>query len=257
MRNKIAADATIMQDVAMGENVTIAKGALIYPNVTIEDNVSIGAYCVIGEPTSEYYSGSDHRFQATRIGKGSVIRSHTVIYEGVEVGDAFQTGHHVTIREKSVIGHNCSVGTLSDLQGFLRVGNYVRLHSNVHIGQLTVIDDFVWIYPFVVTTNDPYPPMGNLEGVRVCQYAQIAAGSIILPGKMIGENSLVGAGSVVTKDVPAETLVVGVPAKAVCDVKTIKDKKGNPVYPWKEYLEQFRSYPWQIIEGNGLKDEHS
>jgi acetyltransferase-like isoleucine patch superfamily enzyme len=245
MANKIASDATIMSNVTIGDNVTIGKCSLIYPNVKLEDNVAVGAFCIIGEPTMDYYSDNNHEFAATIIGKGSIIRANTSIYEGVVIGESFQTGHHVTIRENTRIGHNCSVGTLSDLQGYIEIGNYVRLHSNVHLGQQTKIDDFVWIYPYVVTTNDPYPPMGNLIGCHICQYAQIATGAIILPGKKIGENSLVGAGAVVTKDVQDEALVTGVPAKEICSVREIKDNEGNPLYPWKDHLKQYRGYPWQ------------
>jgi len=249
MGNQIAVDATIMDNVVLGDNVTIGKGALIYPNVVIGDNVFIGAYCIIGEPTMGYYKNtSNHIFAMTKVGKNSIIRANTTIYENVIIGESFQTGHHVTIRENTKIGKNCSVGTLSDLQGDIEIGDFVRLHSNVHIGQLTKIDDYVWIYPYVVTTNDPYPPMGNLVGSHICQFAQIATGATILPGKTIGENALVGAGSLVTKDVPPEIVVVGVPAKERGSVKDIKDDAGNNVYPWKDYLKQNRGYPWQTAD---------
>jgi len=248
MKSHIADDATVMDHVTMGANVTIGKGALIYPNVTLEDHVVIGAYCIVGEPAQEYYANDRHEFSATRLGKGSVVRSHSVIYEGVVIGAEFQTGHHVTIREGTTIGHHCSVGSLSDLQGHLQIGNHVRLHSNVHIGQCTQIDDYVWIYPYVVTTNDPYPPMGRLVGAHICRFAQIATGAIILPGRTIGENALVGAGAVVTKDVAPETLVAGVPAKAAGSVRDIRDDEGNLLYPWPEHLKTYRGYPWQKKE---------
>jgi len=243
--NNIANDATILKNVEIGDNVTIGKGALIYPNVKIGNNVFIGAYSIIGEPKLEFYKDINHIFKQTSIGDNSIIRSHSIIYEDVNIGSDFQSGHHVTIREKTKIGDNCSVGTLSDLQGELSIGNFVRLHSNVHIGQFTIIEDYVWIYPYVVTTNDPYPPMGNLEGCRICKYAQIATGAIILPGKTIGENALVGAGAVVTKDVPSESISTGVPAKVVSSVRDVKDEEGKQVYPWKEFLTDYRGYPWQ------------
>jgi len=243
--NRIADDATIMGGVNIGENVSIGKCALIYPNVTIGDNVSIGAYCIIGEPRYDFYISNNHEFKPTIIGKGSIIRSHSVIYEDVIIGESFQTGHHVTIREGTKIGNFCSVGTYSDLQGKIEMGNFVRLHSNVNINQFTKIDDYVWIYPRVLTTNDQYPPMGNLIGTHICEYAQIGAGSVILPGKIIGENALIGAGSVVTKDVPPEAVFVGNPSKMMCSIRDIRDEDGNLVYPWKEYLTQYRGYPWQ------------
>ncbi|MFA5300551.1 MAG: hypothetical protein WC389_20380, partial [Lutibacter sp.] len=146
-------------DVSTGDNVVIGHGAIIYPNVVIGDNSFIGPYSTIGEPTGSFYSKNSacvdkHDFKKTIIGANSVIRSHAIIYEDVDIGEGFQCGHRVTIREKSKFGINCSVGTLSDIQGTVLIGNYVRLHSNAHVGQHSIIGDYVWIFPYVVLTND-------------------------------------------------------------------------------------------------------
>ena len=229
------------------KNIKVHPTAIIYPNVILHENVVIGPYCIIGEPTYDYYKDCDnHNFQITEIGKNSIIRSNTIIYEGTKIGENFQTGHHVTIREETNIGDNCSVGTLSDIQGKSEIGNFVRLHSNVHIGQFTEIDDYVWIFPYVVTTNDMYPPMDKLKGCKISKYAIVATGSILLPGVEIGENTLVAAGAVVSKNVESGKVVRGVPAKVTGDIENIRDEEGKQVYPWKDYLEEFRGYPWQV-----------
>ena len=137
------------------------------------------------------------------------------------------------------------MGTLCDIQGRVTIGDHVRLHSNVHISQLTEIEDFVWIYPYTVTTNDSSPPMGNLKGCKIRQFSQIATGSKIMPGVVVGENSLVGAGSVVTRDVEPMTVVFGIPARDKGSVLNIKDDQGDEIYPWKNHLKQDRGYPWQ------------
>lgn len=228
------------------KNVHIHPTALIYPNVVLHENVFIGPYCIIGEPTGDYYKDPEnHEFKKTEIGANSVIRSHTVIYEDVKIGENFNTGHHVTIREQSNIGKNCSVGTLSDIQGKVNIGNFVRMHSNVHIGQLTNIEDYVWIFPYAVTTNDLYPPMDELTGCTIKKYALVTTGSILLPGVTIGENALVAAGSVVSKDVLDEKVVMGVPARERGIVQDIVKENGDHVYPWKTYLKEYRGYPWQ------------
>ena len=232
--------------VIYGENVFVHPTAIIYPNVVLHDNVYVGPYCIIGEPTASYYKDRDnHQFMVTEIGENSVLRSNTIIYEGSKIGNNFQCGHHVTIRENSNIGNNCSVGTLSDIQGKVNIGNFVRMHSNVHIGQLTEIDDYAWIFPYVVTTNDLYPPMDRLEGCKIGKYAIVTTGSILLPGVTVGENTLVAAGAVVSKDVLDGRVVRGVPAKDVGSVEDIRDADGNAIYPWKEHLDEFRGYPWQ------------
>ena len=234
------------KEMKYGKNVHIHPTALIYPNVVLHENVFIGPYCTIGEPTGDYYKDPEgHEFKKTEIGANSVIRSHSVIYEDVTIGENFQTGHHVTIREDSQIGKNCSLGTLSDIQGKVRIGDFVRMHSNVHIGQLTTIKNYVWIFPYTVVTNDLYPPMDELTGCTIDEYAIVTTGTIILPGKNVGKNALVAAGSVVSKDVPEEAVVMGVPAKERGNVRNIVKENGEHVYPWKEYLKEDRGYPWQ------------
>ena len=159
-------------DVTIGNNVNIGHGSIIYPNVVIGDNTFIGPYSILGEPTGSFYNENSvsvekHDFKKTIIGPNSVIRSHSIIYEDVEIGDGFQSGHRITVREKSVLGINCSVGTLSDIQGSVSIGKYVRLHSNAHIGQHSIIEDYAWIYPYVVLTNDPHPPVYSPKGVTI------------------------------------------------------------------------------------------
>ena len=236
----------IYEGAKIGANVTIGMGSIIYPNVTVEDNCFIGPYCIIGEPTLSYYKeNNEHCFKETIIGMNSIIRSHSVIYEDVIIGCEFQGGHRITIREATRIGNSCSIGTLCDLQGKLSIGNYCRLHSNVHIGQFATIEDYVWIYPYVVLTNDPFPPMGNLKGVTVRQYAQICTSSVIFPGVEIGENALIGAATSVRKNVSPERVIVGALGKDIGSVRDLKDDKGEQIYPWKEYLKDYRGYPWQ------------
>ena len=250
--NRISNKAIIHKGVFLGDNilieddVEIQSGTIINSNVIIEENTFIGANSIIGEPTMTYYKDkANHSNQPTIIKRNSIIRSGAIIYEDVNIGENFQSGHRITVREKTTIGNNCSLGTLCDLQGELTIGNYVRLHSNVHIGQLSCIKDYVWIYPYVVLTNDPYPPMGELKGVTVKEYAQIATAATILPGIVIGENALVGAGALIRKNVEAEQVVVGNPGKVICSVREIRNDRGETIYPWREHLKNFRGYPWQ------------
>lgn len=234
------------ENVVLEDNVEVGTGTIIYPNVTIGRNTYIGPYSIIGEPTLNFYKDKiNFKSKNTFIGENSIIRSNTIIYENVKIGNKFQCGHRITIREETEIGDNCSIGTLCDIQGKVVIGNYVRLHSNVHIGQLSRIKDYVWIYPYVVLTNDPYPPMGKLKGVTIEEYAQVATLSVVMPGITIGKNSLVGANTLVRKNVPDETVVVGNPGKEICSIRDIKDESGNQIYPWRDFLSDFRGYPWQ------------
>ena len=230
-------------DIKIGNNVTIDCNVIIRSGTVIGDGSYIGANSIIGEASSGM-KDSDSIKNKLVIGKNALIRSGAIIYSNSTIGDNFQTGHRVTIREKSVIGNHVSVGTLSDIQGSCTIGNYVRMHSNVHIGQLSVIDDFVWIYPYVVLTNDPTPPSEKFVGVHVCSFAIIATGSIIMPGLTIGTDSLVGAGAIVTRSVNQYEVVVGNPAKPITDIRNVKSKfTGEPVYPWREHFKRYM--PWE------------
>ena len=92
------------------------------------------------------------------------------------------------------------------------IGNYCWLHSGIFIPLGVVLEDFVFVYPHVVFTNDKNPPSSTLSGAHVGKYAQIGAAATLMPGIEIGENAMIGAGSVVTKNVAPFTLVAGNPA---------------------------------------------
>lgn len=231
----------------IGKNVKIGDGTVIYDNVTIGDNSVVTNSCVIGEPLNDYYSNPDYKNPKTIIGKDSLIRSHAIIYAGSTFGDFLQTGHSVMIRENTIMGEHCMVGTWCNVQGFAVFGNYCRLHSNVQICQKSKLGNFVFVYPNVVFTNDPTPPSDVCIGPIVGDYSQIATGSILMPGVKIGKNCLVGAGSLVTKDVEDFSLVLGCPAKKKGDVREIesREKKGERYYPWMYHFS--RGMPWEGI----------
>ena len=235
--SKISAKAKI------DENVTIGDYCIIHENVEIKSNSVIDDFCIIGYPT-KLSDGNP-----LIIGKDSLIRSHSVFYEGSVFGDGLTTGHRVTVREKTSAGENLQIGTLCDIQGHCEIGNYVRFHSNVHIGQKSKIGNFVWIFPYVVLTNDPHPPSnGFLEGAEIGDYAVITTMSCVLPGIKIGKHALVGAGSLVTKGVDAGVVVAGTPAKLMGKAEEIKlrDNTGSAAYPWPTHFH--RGYPKHIVE---------
>lgn len=236
--------ATISPSAKLGKNVRIGDRTIIYDNVKIGDNTIICNDCIIGEPLNAYYKETDnYENPQTIIGADSLIRSHTIIYAGNTIGDYFQTGHRVTLRENTIIGSHCSLGTLDDIQGHSHFGNYCRLHSNVHIGMHSILGNFVFVYPYVVFTNDPTPPSETLLGPTVGDYTQIATGSVLLPGVKIGKHCVIGACSLVSKDVDDYILAVGTPAKSVKDVREIIDRTtGEPHYPWPYYFD--RGMPW-------------
>lgn len=234
--------AIVSDKTKIGEHVSIGAFTTVYENVIIGDETTIEGYCEIGYPTPL----AENR--PLIIGSNSLIRSHCIFYQGSVFGERLMTGHHVTVREKITAGINLQIGTLSDLQGNAVIGDYVRTHSNVHISKYSKIGNFVWIYPYVVLTNDPHPPSNYAVGVTVEDYAVIATMSVILPGVIIGAHSLVAAHSLVNCDVPAHAVFGGSPASKICEASKIKlkDGSGRSAYPWTGHF--YRGYPEAVVK---------
>jgi acetyltransferase-like isoleucine patch superfamily enzyme len=196
---------------------------LIHPNVQLPADAVIGAFVILGEPPRDKQSGE----LETRIGARPVIRSHTVIYAGNVIGDDFQTGHGVLVREENQIGDRVSIGSHSIVEHHVIIGNNVRLHSNVFVPEYSVLEQDCWLGPNVVVTNARYPQSRgvkeNLRGAHIKRGAKIGANATLLPGVVIGENALVGAGAVVTHNVPDGAVVAGNPARVINTLDEISD----------------------------------
>jgi acetyltransferase-like isoleucine patch superfamily enzyme len=207
------------------------KSYTINPKTRIGENSRIGDYAIIGEPPRGRKPGE----LETIIGKNARIRSHSVIYAGTRIGDDFETGHGVLIREGNIIGSKVLVGSHTILEDSSYLGNAVKIQSHAFIPRFTTIEDGVWIGPNVVITNDPHPPCGKcIKGPTLKRNAKIGASATILPFLTVGENSLVGAGAVVVDDVPPNTVVIGCPARVIKGVKDLKCRFGIVDRPYLE-----------------------
>ncbi len=192
--------------------------AIICPGVKLGKNAVIGEFVIIGEPPIGKQPGEIK----TVIGKNALIRSHTVIYAGNTIGDNFQTGHGVNIRENNTIGDNVSIGTHSVVEHHVSIGNQVRIHSNVFICEYSVLEDECWVGPSVTLLNAKHPKGRRtkeyLKGPVLKKWSKVGGNVTLLPGVIIGEMALVGGGSVVTKDVPGKKVVAGNPALVIKDL---------------------------------------
>lgn len=197
----------------------ISKTAILHPNVSLGKNVIIEEYCIIGSAFKGYAG------EKTIINDNAVIRSHTVIYAGNVIGINFQTGNKANIRELNSIGDNVSIGTLSVVEHHVNIHNNVRLHTQVFIPEYSIIKENAWIGPNTVLTNSKYPSSthskDNLKGPIIEAFSKIGANCTILPGIRIGKNSLVGAGSVVTRNVPENVVTAGNPARTIKSIGTL------------------------------------
>lgn len=188
-------------------DVVLGRGCLI------DDNVILGAR-----------PGRPLRHPTLRLGRRAIVRSGSVLYAGSQVGDGFETGHNVVVREDNAIGTDVKVWNNSVIDYGCVIGDRVKIHSNCYVAQFTTIEDDVFIAPGVSLANDPHPGSAThlcMRGPTIKAGAQIGMNATVLPFVVVGERSLVGAGAVVTRDVPPGMVVVGNPARVLKPVSEV------------------------------------
>lgn len=197
------------------------------------ENCLIQPGCIIGLKYRENCS-------PVKIGPGATLRSGTIIYADVEIGEDFQTGHHVLIREKTKIGNHVVIGTHTVIDGQVIIGDFVKIEANCYIPTNVIIGSRVFLGPNVTLTNDRYPlklrdqyvPAGPIleDGVT------LGAGVVVCPGIRIGHDSFVAAGAVVTKDIPPRSFVIGVPGRIQPLPEKLRER--NLAISWRKYLNE-------------------
>lgn len=202
----------------------VSKTAVIFPGVKLGRECVIEDFAVIGAPPRGCREGE----METVIGHHAVIRSHTVIYAGNIIGHHFETGNKANVRERNTIGNHVCIGSLCVVEHHVKIENNVCLHTQVFVPEFCILEEACWLGPHVVLTNSKYPrsprAKKELKGVRVMRKAVIGANSTLLPGIVIGAHAFVGAGSVVTEDVPPLAVVAGNPAKVIKNIRELPYK---------------------------------
>ncbi len=220
---------SIVSKVAVtGENVQLGVASIILGRSKIGGGCYIGSFSIIGYPLRKtliesFEKGIDifERYVngeglGSVLGESCIIRSHSIIYETVVIGDYVETGHSIMIREGVKVGSNSKIGSHTIIDGNSSIGRNVNIQSGNYIPPGSNIEDDVFMGPCVTVTNDKYPVSKRLAGVSIGRGAVIGAGSVLIAGVTIGRGAVIGAGSVVTRDVDDETVVYGCPARFRC-----------------------------------------
>jgi acetyltransferase-like isoleucine patch superfamily enzyme len=170
------------------------------------------------------------------IGAYATIRTGSVIYESTVIGRRFTSGHNVVIREENIIGDDFSIWNNSTVDYGCRIGNNVKIHCNCYIAQFSILEDDVFLAPGVIIGNDIHPgckfSKKCMRGPVIKKGAKIGVNATILPFVTVGENSLIGAGAVVAKDVPPNSVVYGSPADRKKDVYDLECSRGFTDRPY-------------------------
>ncbi|MFH0956483.1 MAG: acyltransferase [Candidatus Aenigmatarchaeota archaeon] len=147
---------------------------------------------------------------------GVTVHPTATVEKGVVLGEGTKVWHYVHVRDGAVIGRNCNLGHCVYVDANVKIGSRVKIGNKASIFQGVTIEDDVCIAPHVVFTNDMRPRSAGewkITKTVVRKGASIGCNSTIVCGHTIGEYAMVGAGSVVTKDVPPHALVYGNPAR--------------------------------------------
>jgi acetyltransferase-like isoleucine patch superfamily enzyme len=184
----------------------VGQGALI------DDDVRLGS------------ETASSRSKGIEIGKDARVRGGSAIHAGVRIGDRLDVGRNVFIGENTVIGQDCHIASNTIIESDCHLGDRVRIDANCFIARFTTIQDDVTLAPGVCLANDPHPGSEDhacMRGPTIERGAQIGMNATILPFVTIGERSVVGAGSVVTREVPAAMVAAGNPARVLKSVTQI------------------------------------
>jgi UDP-2-acetamido-3-amino-2,3-dideoxy-glucuronate N-acetyltransferase len=199
-------------------------GAVVYPGTVLGSDVRLGDGCVVGKPPmlSARSSAAAEAPGPARLGDGVAIGAGAVVLAGAAIGAGCVVGDQAHVRERTTIGEGTVVGRGVSVENDVSVGARVKLQTNAYITAWSVVEDDVFVAPGVVLTNDPTAgrrrPGDELRGATLRRACRIGGGAVLLPGVEVGEEAFVAAGAVVTGDVPARAVVMGVPARVVREV---------------------------------------
>ncbi|MCD6249482.1 MAG: N-acetyltransferase [candidate division Zixibacteria bacterium] len=216
----------IGDNVTLGDQCEIGNRVVIHDGTTIGKEVRIDDGAVIGKRPMRAANSAvtkDAQLPPAIIGSNCILGAGIVIYCGCEIGDHVLVADLATLRENVSVGDYTIVGRGVAIENFCKIGRYVKLETNVYVTAYSELEDRVFMAPGVVTSNDNFigrteERFKHFKGVVVRRGGRIGVNATILPGVTINEDALVAAGALVTKDVPARKVVVGVPAKVFRDV---------------------------------------
>jgi acetyltransferase-like isoleucine patch superfamily enzyme len=218
----LPADAQgVTRPVEIGAGCRVGPFAVIYGGLVLGDGTRLEEHVIVGKPEQGYAVGRTYPGSGapTIIGAGAVIRAGAVLYAGAKVGTATVIGHHTLLRSFVIVGTETQLGHNLTIERATRIGDRVRCSPGSHLTSSCVLADRVFLGAGVRTVNDREmirrDPKREPELVPPSfgHGARVGSGATILAGVTIGDHALVGAGSVVTRPVPAGAVAYGVPAR--------------------------------------------
>ena len=200
--------------------------AIVYEGTILGEGVKVLEGAVVGkQPTlSQRSTAKREPLPPTTIGDGTIVSTGAIVFAGSQIGARVILGDQSCVRERVEVGDDVVLGRGSYIENDTTVGALTKIQADAYITAYSTLEDNVFIAPCVVTTNDNWmgrteKRFGNVKGPTIRRGARVGGGAILCPGIEIGEEAFVGAGAVVTKDVPPRAFMVGVPARQVREVR--------------------------------------
>jgi acetyltransferase-like isoleucine patch superfamily enzyme len=206
-------------DVELGGNVIVHAGTQVGAGVRIQDGAVVGKPLALSRTSQAVRRDPE----AAILGDGVTVASGAIVVAGAQIGQGAFIGDQAHVRERAVVGADSAIGRGSAVDNDVVIGARVKLQTGCYVTAFSVLEDDVFLGPGVFTFNDN--AMGRHEkdekitGPTFRRASRIGGGSLVLPGIEIGEEAFVATGSVVTRDVPPRTLVMGSPARHVRDIE--------------------------------------
>lgn len=199
--------------------------ATVYPGTVLGEGVKVLENAVVGKQPSLSSRSTAKReaLPPAEIGEGTIVSTGAIVFAGSRIGARVILGDQSCLRERVTVGDDVVIGRGTLVENDTTIGALTKIQAMAYITAYSTLEEHVFIAPCVQTTNDNF--MGRTErrheltkGPTIRRGARVGGGAVLLPAVEIGEEAFVGAGAVVTKDVPARAVVVGNPARQIREV---------------------------------------